>query len=196
MQFDKGYKGFSFSKEGPLDMRMDPSSSLTAEEIVNEWPEAKLGEIFREYGEETRWRAAARGIVQARRSAPIRTTLQLAEVIKASVGPRSKKKLHPATLIFQALRMCVNGELESVRTGITKAIQALTSGGRMGVISFHRLEDRIVKHIFKVAALEKKKEQIKPLLRLLTKKPLVPTAAEIRANIRSRSAKMRFAEKL
>jgi 16S rRNA (cytosine1402-N4)-methyltransferase len=198
MQFDKGHKGFSFSKEGPLDMRMDPTSGMTAKEIVNEWPEKDLGEIFREYGEEPHWRRAAQAIVAARKKKPIETTKELADLIKDAI--RGKKKLHPATLIFQALRICVNRELESLEIALKKAIQMLAPEGRIGVMSFHRLEDRIVKNIFKTASFAGKKrdrvEAPKPLLHLLTKKPLVPTMNETRLNPRARSAKLRFAERI
>jgi len=197
MQLDQAYKGFSFSKEGPLDMRMDPSKPLTAEEIVNKWTEKKLGEIFQEYGEDPRWKRAAKAIVEARRKKRIETTTELAEIISHALKTRTKGTLHPATLIFQALRMCVNQELQSIDEGLCKAIDLLSAGGRIGVISFHSLEDRIVKNRFKEAAFVSAKHKHQaPKLKLLTKKPLTPTLAEIRANPRARSAKMRFAEKL
>jgi 16S rRNA (cytosine1402-N4)-methyltransferase len=199
MQFDQGYKGFSFSKEGPLDMRMDPSSELTAKEVVNSWPEAELGNIFREYGEEPRWRRAAKAIVEARRKKKIETTTQLSQVITSALKTPLKGKWHPATLIFQALRMCVNRELETIAEGVSKAVHALSSGGRLGVISFHSLEDRIVKNIFKAASSRPKKGEVNaplPFLKLLTKKPIAPTLQEIKLNPRSRSAKLRFAEKM
>ena len=196
MQFDKGYRGFSFSKEGPLDMRMDPTTDLTAQEIVNGWPEGKLGDLFREYGEEPRWRRAAKAIVEARRKKPIRTTTQLTEIILSELKTRTRGTLHPATLIYQALRMCVNREIEAVMEGLTKALERLTSGGRIGVLSFHRLEDRIVKNVFKSASTTPKgAKDLVPALRLMTKKPQVPSLKEIRLNPRSRSAKLRFAEK-
>lgn len=195
MQLDKGRKGFSFSEEGPLDMRMDPSSPLTAREIINQWTEKQLGELFR-LGDEPRWRRAARAIVEERRKKAIKTTTQLANVISSSLKTLLKGKLHPATLIFQALRMCVNRELEGVTEGIAKAIQHLSSGGVIGVISFHSLEDRIVKHIFKQASMRSKSRVTEPVLHVVTKKPVVPTQREQRANPRSRSAKMRIAEKI
>ncbi len=199
MQLDQGYKGFSFSKEGPLDMRMDPTSELTAREVINRWSEDQLAELFREYGEEPRWRRAAKGIVEARRKKPINTTRELADVITAALRTPLKGKWHPATLIFQALRICVNRELDVVAEGISKALKFLSKGGRMGVISFHRLEDRIVKNIFKDASAAPRKGQPGaplPILKLLAKKPLVPTFAEIRLNPRARSAKLRAAEKV
>lgn len=198
MQLDKGYKGFSFSKEGPLDMRMDPTEDLTAKEIVNRWPEKELGRLFHDLGEEPRWKRAAKAIVDARRKKPIETTLQLAEVISSALKTPLKGKWHPATLIFQALRMCVNKELDAIAEGVSKAIHTLSRGGRIGVMTFHSLEDRIVKNIFKESSAKPKKgmkEACLPLLRLLTKKPLAPLFAEVKKNPRARSAKLRFAEK-
>lgn len=190
MQLDQGEKGFSFLKEGPLDMRMDPSSTrLTAEEIVNRWTEKKLGEIFRELGEDPRWKRAAKAIIEARREEPIRSTTQLAEIIADALGSKTRGKLHPATLVFQALRVCVNDELNSIKDGVTKAIDRIAHHGRIGVICFQRLEDRIVKNLFKMAASSRDDIQI------ITKKPLVPTHTEMRKNPRSRSAKMRFLER-
>ncbi len=199
MQLDRDYKGFSFSKEGPLDMRMDPTSDLTAKEIVNRWPEQELANLFRDLGQEPRHKKAAKAIVEARRKKPILTTTQLAEVIVNALKTPFKGKWHPATLIFQALRMCVNKELDAIATAVAKAIHALSAGGRIGVISFHSLEDVIVKNIFKEASTGPKKATPHvplPILRLLTKKPLAPLFAEIRKNPRARSAKLRFAEKL
>jgi len=199
MQLDKGYKGFSFSKEGPLDMRMDPTGDLTAKEIVNHWPEDQIAEIFRDYGEEPRWRRAAKAVVEERRKRPIETTTQLAKLITDALKTPTKGKLNPATLIFQALRICVNRELDAVAVGISKAIQFLSPGGKIGVISFHSLEDRIVKNIFKVGSFcsaKEKKGGAMAALKLLTKKPIAPTIAEMRRNPRSRSAKLRFAQKV
>lgn len=202
MQLDQGQKGFSFSKEGPLDMRMNPQNPLTAKEIVNEWPQEKLGEIFRDLGEEPRWRRAADAIVSSRKKKAIDTTTQLAEIVLSALGFSGRKKLHPATLIFQALRIAVNDELGSIETALKKALALLAPGGRLGVLSFHSLEDRIVKNIFRSAARparskrEAKAQGIEPLFRLVTKKPLTPTSEEIRFNPRARSAKLRFIEKL
>ena len=199
MQLDRDYKGFSFSREGPLDMRMDPTSELTAKEIVNRWPEQELANLFRDLGEEPRHKRAAKAIVEARRKKPIVTTTQLAEVIVTALKTPLKGKWHPATLIFQALRMCVNKELEAIADGISKAVFALSQGGRIGVMSFHSLEDRIVKNIFKEGS-AKPQKGVKnaplPILRLLTKKPIAPILSEVRKNPRSRSAKLRFAEKI
>lgn len=198
MQLDEGERGFSFSHEGPLDMRMNPNAKLTAETIVNEWSEEKLGQIFRDYGEEKKWRRIAAAIIAYRRKVKIKTTKELSDLIARTIGRSEKKKLHPATLVFQALRICVNDELKSVEEGLVKAIQFLSDGGRIGVISFHRLEDRIVKNIFRMAAAKVsfQGEKKEPELRLLTKKPLTPSQEEVRANRRSRSAKLRFAEKI
>ncbi len=195
MQLEQVEKGFSFSKEGPLDMRMDPASGLTAEQIVNQWPEQKLGEIFLEFGEEKRWRRAAKAIVDYRRKQAIKTTKQLSDLICDTLGRGSKKKLHPATLIFQALRICVNEELSAIEEGISKAIEFLGPGGRIGAISFHRLEDRIVKNLFRSAA-GRGVEKGQKMVEVLTKKPIVAGRKEISSNRRSRSAKMRFAEKV
>jgi len=201
MQLDQGEKGFSFSKEGPLDMRMDPNESLTAKEIVNQWSEEQLGELFREFGEDPRWRRAAKLIVQERKNKAIETTKQLADLVAKGLGRGFKAKLHPATLIFQALRICVNRELESIQKALPKALELLDIGGRIGVMSFHSLEDRIVKTIFKagatVPAQNKYKEYVqKPYLRLLDKKPKTASSTEVRANPRARSAKLRFAERM
>ncbi len=197
MQLDKGYKGFSFSKEGPLDMRMDPTSDLTAQEIVNTWPEQELGHLFRDLGEEPRWKRAAKAVVDARRKQRIQTTTQLAAILSSALKTPLRGKWHPATLIFQALRMCVNKELDAIAEGISKAIHMLSKGGIIGVMSFHSLEDRIVKNIFKEASFQPKKRVLgrSPLLRLLTKKPVAPSFTEVKKNPRSRSAKLRFAEK-
>ena len=201
MQLDEEKRGFSFLREGPLDMRMDPSTGITAKEIVNKWSERDLANLFREYGEERRWRQAARAIVEARRKKTIETTTELAEILSQSIG-RSKKKLHPATLVFQALRICVNRELDSIEEGVKSAIQMLATGGRIGVLAFHRLEDRIVKNLFRTASkplkkmIEMKETHIYPMLKLLAKKPLIPTFQESRTNRRARSAKLRVAERI
>ena len=196
MQFDKDYKGFSFSKDGPLDMRMNPLDKLTAKEIINKWSEEALGKIFRELGEEPRWRQAAQAIVAARKKQAIETTKQLSDVICDM--SKGRGKLHPATLIFQALRIAVNRELDVLIEGLTKAMDLLSAEGRIGVISFHSLEDRIVKNIFRHAAtpIREGKEKLIPMMKLLTKKPLIPSLIEIRRNHRARSAKLRFAEKI
>jgi 16S rRNA (cytosine1402-N4)-methyltransferase len=196
MQFDTDSKGFSFCKEGPLDMRMNPDEPLTAKEVVNKWSEEDLGRIFKELGEEPRWRQAAKAIVEARKKKPIETTTALSDIIIKMMGKRGR--LHPATLIFQALRICVNRELEVLSEGLTKALSLLAQHGRVGAISFHSLEDRIVKNIFRTAATPRKEGKVKleAMMKLLTKKPAIPSLKEIRLNPRARSAKLRFAEKI
>jgi len=191
MQLDRPEKGFSLYKEGPLDMRMNPEADLDAATIVNTFSEKELGELFRDYGEEPRWRRAAKAIVEARRKKKIRTTTDLCEVLKTVLtwSGRKGKNIHPATLVFQALRIKVNEELKTLESGLQCAIERLNPGGRLGVISFHSLEDRIVKLSFRQAAVEKK-------VKILTKKPLIASREEMRKNPRSRSAKMRFVEKL
>ena len=204
MQLNRPEKGFSFSKEGPLDMRMDPSGDLTAAEIVNSWSEKELGRVFRQYGEEKRWRSAARAIVQARQYQPFETTLQLAQVLRPALGAGKKKGINPLTLTFQALRICVNRELEKIEEIIPKAISRLTEGGRLAIISFHSLEDRIVKNTFRYAASDKENTSgiagvflnKEPQVRILTRKPIIPNDAELEKNPRSRSAKLRIVEKL
>lgn len=182
MQLDEKERGFSFMGDAPLDMRMDPEGELTAETIVNRYPEAELARIFYEYGEERRSRQVAKAIVEARRKRRIRTTKELVDVVKPVA---TRGRLHPATLVFQALRIVVNDELGQLERGIDAAIGKLCPGGRMAVISFHSLEDRIVKNHLRDA---------KDRLNVLTKKPICASAEEIRANPRSRSAKLRAGE--
>jgi 16S rRNA (cytosine1402-N4)-methyltransferase len=182
MQLDERERGFSFMGDAPLDMRMDPEADLTAEMIVNRYPETELARIFFEYGEERRSRQVAKAIVEARRKKPIRTTGQLVEIIKP-VAQRGR--LHPATLVFQALRIVVNDELGQLERGLKAAMGKLCPGGRMAVISFHSLEDRIVKNTLRDA-----KDKIK----ILTKKPIGPSVEEMKANARARSAKLRAGE--
>ncbi len=196
MQLDQGEKGFSFMKKGPLDMRMDPDSDLTAADIVNSYSEEKLGEIFREFGEEPQWRRAARAIVYARASKPIETTEELSSILKKSMGLKKGGRLHPATLIFQALRIIVNRELEAIEKGLTKALKFLAPLGRIGAISFHSLEDRIVKNVLRDACFRPKDKHGKGFLKILTKKPWTAALKEVHHNSRARSAKMRFAERI
>ncbi len=177
-------RGFSFLKEGPLDMRMDPSQPLTAHEIVNRWPEWEIARILREYGEERYARRIARAIVRAR---PIETTTELAEVV-ARCYPPGRHRIHPATRTFQALRIAVNDELSALREGLLAAIRALRPGGTVVTISFHSLEDRIVKRTLR-------QRWIAGEVEILTKKPLVPSAEEVARNPRARSAKLRAARR-
>lgn len=205
MQFDMPEKGFSFMRDGPLDMRMDPTRELTAAYIVNHWSEHDLGRIFRDYGEEKRWRPAAYAIVNARKVAPITTTFELAAALSQALKPHPYKKgIHPLTLVFQALRIAVNAELEVLESIIPMAVDKLNIGGRLGVISFHSLEDRIVKNAIRFAASDKMDTSglggglfldKEPIVNILTKKPIIPTTEEIEENPRSRSAKLRVIEK-
>jgi 16S rRNA (cytosine1402-N4)-methyltransferase len=205
MQLDKPEKGFSFMQEGPLDMRMDPENPLTAEEIVNTWSEQELGRIFREFGEEKQWKSSARAIVASRLRQPIRTTKELAAVLMPILGWKAAKKgINPVTLVFQALRLAVNGELEALEKILPQALLRLNSKGRLAVISFHSLEDRIAKQLFQYEASDKENTSglaglfldKKPTIRIITKKPIIPGETEVDANPRSRSAKLRVAEKI
>lgn len=180
---DDAARGFSFQHDGPLDMRYDTRQELTAEDIVNSWSRDELATIFRRYGEEPMAPQAAKAIFDARRSERITTTLQLADVI-AAVIPR-RGKAHPATRVFQALRITVNDELGEVERGIASAIAALKPGGRIAVITFHSLEDRLIKTMFRESE----------HLELITKKPQTATREEAKANPRARSAKLRIARK-
>lgn len=199
MQFDQKEKGFSFMKEGPLDMRMDPAIPLTAEEIVNHYSEESLADLIREMGEERYWRRCAKAIVKERKKGAIKSTTQLAGVIEEAI-PRKEKRIHPATRVFQALRIAVNKELENLEKAMIKALEMLAPKGRLGVISFHSLEDRIVKGVFKSASKPIRDVRGKTVdlakYREVTKKPLVPSRNEIRLNRRSRSAKFRVIERI
>jgi 16S rRNA (cytosine1402-N4)-methyltransferase len=199
MQFDNAERGFSFLLDGPLDMRFDPSNPLTAAEIVNTWPENDLADIIYEYGEEPASRRIARAIVSAR---PLKSSRHLADVIE-KIKPR-RGPHHPATQIFQALRITVNNELDSVEKVLPLAVEALAPGGRLAVISFHSLEDRRVKEYFR----RESKDCICPpgqpvctcghtaSITEITRRPVVPGAAEVKKNSRARSAKLRVAEKI
>lgn len=202
IQLDNSERGFSFQGRGPLDMRMDITQGLTAQKIIAGWSVEELAKIFREYGEVENPRAVAKAIVRERARMPITDTLSLAQVIK-KIGRWSRKKIHPATRVFQALRIAVNDELGALREALPKAVRCLKPWGRMCVISFHSLEDREVKHFFQRSASKCVCPQGlpvcrcggEPVLHLVTRKPIRPSAAEIEANPRSRSAKMRVAEK-
>jgi 16S rRNA (cytosine1402-N4)-methyltransferase len=185
LQFDNAARGFSFQAEGPLDMRMDPQAELTAEQVVNQMDEVTLANLIYEFGEERRSRRIARAIVRSR---PIRTTAQLAQVISAAARPMKHERIHPATRTFQALRIFVNRELDDLRALLKAAPQLLKPGGRLVIISFHSLEDRIVKDALR--------EGVKQgHYRILTKKPVTPGEEEIARNPRARSAKLRAAER-
>jgi 16S rRNA (cytosine1402-N4)-methyltransferase len=183
-QLDIAERGFSFRVEAPLDMRMDQSQALTAAVIINQWEQNRLANLFYEYGEERLSRQIARAIVQKR---PLTTTTDLAAVISGAVPPSYRYgRIHPATRVFQALRIAVNEELLSLEKFLEKAPQWLKPGGIIGIISFHSLEDRRVKHSFRNC----------PILEVITKKPLIPSPGEAKDNPRSRSAKLRLARRL
>jgi 16S rRNA (cytosine1402-N4)-methyltransferase len=199
-QLGKAERGFSFQLEGPLDMRFDPTHDVTAADLVNNLPEADLAELLWRYGEERHSRRYAREIVRSR---PLATTSELAAVIAgAARGPR--ERLHPATKTFQALRIAVNEELTALEKGIAAAVDLLRPGGRLVIISFHSLEDRIVKRALRDlsrSCICPPKQPIctcnvQPVLRLVTRKAVSPSEAEAASNPRSRSAKLRAAEKL
>ena len=183
-------RGFSFLKNEPLDMRYDGNSKLTAEKILDYESCQEIERILREYGEENFSKKIAEKIIEARNFKPIKTTFQLVEIIKRAV-PRwyEKGRIHPATRVFQALRIAVNDELDNLRRALPQAIEILKLGGKLVIVSFHSLEDRIVKNYFQ----EKAKENI---LKILTKKPVVPTKEEIKINPRSRSGRLRAAAKI
>ncbi len=187
LQFDSPERGFSFQSDAPLDMRMSRSLPVTAADLLNSLSQDELADIFFHYGEERQARRIARFIAEARLVQPVTTTRQLAEIVRQAVPIKYQpKKIHPATLVFQALRIAVNRELDNLAQALADAPQLLAPGGRLCVITFHSLEDRMVKQSFAA----------NPALRVLTKKPVPPGAEEIAANPRSRSAKLRVAEKI
>jgi 16S rRNA (cytosine1402-N4)-methyltransferase len=199
MQFDTPERGFSFLADGPLDMRFDRSNPLTAAEIVNTWPEEELADVLFRYGEERASRRIARAILRAR---PVSGTRHLAAVIEKAVGRHGPH--HPDTQTFQALRIAVNDELESLKKVLPMAVQTLAPGGRLAVISFHSLEDRLVKEFFRLES----KDCICPppqpdctcghkaSIQEINRRPITPTEEETKRNSRARSAKLRVAEKL
>jgi 16S rRNA (cytosine1402-N4)-methyltransferase len=199
MEFDTPERGFSFLVDGPLDMRFDPSNPLTAAEIINSWPEDELADVLFHYGEERLSRRIARAVIQAR---PVSGTVQLAGIIEKTIGRHGPH--HPATQTFQALRIAVNGELEALEKVLPLAVKVLHRGGRLAVISFHSLEDRIVKEFFR---LESRDCICPPRLPVCTcghkagileisRRPIMPTEEEISMNSRARSARLRIAEKI
>lgn len=206
MQLDSKERGFSFREDAPLDMRMDQEHNpVTAFEIINTWSEGDLGVLFRDYGEEMMWRRAARVIVEQRKREEIKTTFDLKRVLDP-IWPKWKtpSRTDPVTKIFQALRIAVNEELEALDLLLNQGIELLDKGGRMAVISFHSLEDRKVKHFFRHLASDKWDTSGRggvfldkdPVVILPGKQPIIAKDAEIEKNPRSRSAKMRFCEKL
>ncbi|MEM3673466.1 MAG: 16S rRNA (cytosine(1402)-N(4))-methyltransferase RsmH [Candidatus Bathyarchaeia archaeon] len=185
---EKSGRGFSFSRDEPLDMRFQ--GGITAQEIVNTWPQKELKRILKEYGEERFAKRIAREIVQSREKEPITSTLQLVSIVERAVPYwYQKRRIHPATKTFQALRIAVNGELNNLKRALPQAVEILKPNGRLVVISFHSLEDRIVKNFLRENAR-------KGLLKVLTKKPVKPSAEEVKFNPRSRSARLRAAVKI
>ena len=204
-QLDDAQRGFSYMHDAPLDMRMDRTAALDAHQVVNRWPYEELRRILYEYGEERYAPAIAKGICRARETAPIETTLQLVDVIKSAMPPQAlREKQHPAKRSFQAIRIAVNGELDALPPMLEAAADKLSPGGRLAVITFHSLEDRIVKKTlqrlatgctcppeFPVCVCGRK-----PKLRLVNRKPIVSGEKELNENPRARSAKLRVAEAL
>jgi 16S rRNA (cytosine1402-N4)-methyltransferase len=193
-QLDKPERGFSFSLEGPLDMRMDLRNKITASKILHKYSERKLAELFRDYGELRQARVLAREIVSRRKIKKWETTTELRRVVEEVCRWRPQKgKIHPAAKVFQALRIEVNRELEGLADFLEGIIKKLSKGARIVAISFHSLEDRIIKQVFVRLARSNNGD---PLLKILTKKPITPSEKEIAANSRARSAKLRAGEKL
>jgi len=186
LQLDEAHRGFSFRTDGPLDMRQDTRTGETAEQVVNQEDENELADLIYEFGEERRSRRIARAIVRAR---PIRSTAELAQIISAAAPPMKGDKIHPATRTFQALRIRVNNELGEIQSLLKSAGSLLKPGGRLVLISFHSLEDRLVKDAFREFSREK-------IFEVLTKKPVVAGEQEEMRNPRSRSAKMRAVQKI
>jgi 16S rRNA (cytosine1402-N4)-methyltransferase len=208
-QLTEAERGFSFLADGPLDMRMDPTSPLTAAEIVNTWPQETLADLIFRYGEEPRSRRIAAAIVRAR---PLHSTGELAEVVSRALGGKQGKRTHPATQVFQALRIAVNDELGALEAVLPQIVTLLRGGGRFAVITFHSLEDRAVKQFIQretrdcICDLDARTRRNlgaaacvcghRATLKAVTKKPITPTEAEVALNSRSRSAKLRIAERL
>lgn len=185
-QLEKAQRGFSFQKAGPLDMRMDPNLSVTAQDLINNFDERRLNEIFKTYGQEKFSRSIARAICRARQVEPINSTVRLAKIIEDAIPRGTYQKIHPATRAFQAIRIVVNSELLNLEEALPQATNLLARGGRLAIVSFHSLEDGLVKRFFKQ---EKK-------LQVLTPKPIGPNRQELLANPRARSAKLRVAERI
>ncbi|MDF2945883.1 MAG: rRNA ((1402)-N(4))-methyltransferase [Bacillales bacterium] len=204
-QLDTPERGFSYHNDAPLDMRMDESASFTAYDVVNNWPYEKLVKIFFTYGEEKFSKQIARNIERTREVKPIETTLELVDVIKDSIPAAARRTGgHPAKRIFQSIRIAVNDELSAFEDSLDQSLEVIDLGGRISVITFHSLEDRICKLFFKEKSampniprgLPIMPDQFKPELKLVTRKPILPTDEELEDNNRARSAKLRIAEKL
>jgi 16S rRNA (cytosine1402-N4)-methyltransferase len=202
-QLDEAHRGFSFLRDGPLDMRMDPDSGTSASDWLASVDEQGLKHVLRVYGEETHATRIARAILAARESSPIRTTKELADVVEACVpGKVRAQKKHPATKTFQAIRITINGELEQLEAVLAQSVDALKQGGRLCVISFHSLEDRMVKRFMRTASSEPEQyrgmpsmpEELRPKLKIIGK-VVVADDEEIKLNRRSRSARLRIAER-
>jgi 16S rRNA (cytosine1402-N4)-methyltransferase len=197
-QVDTPERGFSFRAEAPLDMRMDRGEEMTAARLIRELPEEKLAEIIWKFGEERRSRVIARSIKRAVTAKMALTTTTLAQIVKEAVGgrmPRGRRRLHPATRTFQALRIAVNGEMEALEGVLRQLPAAIAPGGRCCCLAYHSLEDRLVKNAFRDLA-GRGMEKMVPVVEVLTKKPLAPAEDEVRANPRSRSARFRAFRKL
>ena len=190
MQLDADGRGFSFRRDEPLDMRMDQSSGPTAAELLRDVDEHTLADVIFQFGEERYSRRVARAIVMARQQTPLATTGQLAAIVRLAIPRRGYQRIDPATRTFQALRIWVNRELDGLDAFLAAAAERLRGGARLAVITFHSLEDRIVKHAFRAI------EQSGRAIRILTKRPLVPTETEVARNPRARSAKLRAIERL
>ncbi len=204
-QLDEAERGFSYHHDAPLDMRMDQTSSLTAYEIVNHYSYENLVKVFFRYSEEKFSKQIAREIERVRLNQTIQTTGELVEIIKKVIpAPARRTGGHPAKRIFQAIRIAVNDELGAIEVSLEQAIELLNKNGRIGVITFHSLEDRIVKNMFKSYSTPKDlppglpvvPEEYQPILKVITKKPIIPSEEEQKQNNRSRSAKLRIAEKI
>jgi len=210
MHLDTPERGFSFMNDGPLDMRMGPSAKMSAADLVNEWPEEEIARVIRDYGEEKHWRLLARRICSARGVAPIETTRQLVDALGRIPGVKKGRSggIHPATRTFQGIRIAVNEELAAVEEAIPAAVDALAPGGRLAIITFHSLEDKLVKRAFRtfagiapasdrpLSAWEPQPELPPKIVKLVTRKPIVADEDEVGGNARSRSAKLRVCEKL
>ncbi len=203
LQLGTAQRGFSFQAQGPLDMRMDTSQALTADDIVNRWPEEDVADILKSYGEVDHAASMARAIVRERARGPIRDTLSLARVVEGAAR-KKRRNIHPATQVFQALRIAVNDELGAMEEALPKAVDCLRLYRRLCVISFHSLEDRMVKTFFRRCAqscvcpraFPVCRCDTRPVLKMIGRKPVRPGVADVAANPRCRSARMRVAEKI